>query len=510
MLLKSTRLYLFVYVTAFLTACSTAEQDHAELYPMPGQTDISPDTHLKIHFDSPPGIGTQGKIRVYDSENDTLVDVLDMSIPAGPTERRRNPDAIYTPMPYVYDTGMLTNANTKPGTPSGVALANSDTFQLTIIGGFTDAFHFYPVIVHENTATICLHHNLLRYDKTYYVQIDSGVLNSADGSFIGIQDKSWSFSTRAKAPDLSSGRLVVDHTGNGDFSTLQGALDYVPEFSEDTIEIHIKNGTYEELIYFRNKSNLIITGENRDSVMIQYANNEVFNPHPWDIKTNEWPGTFPSRRAAFAVDNCSNVQLRNLTVKTLLKGQAEGLLINGDKILVKDVSIYGDGDALQTNGRAYFENVSIDGGGDMILGRGPAFFKNCDFVSPGPFMWIRNTQANHGNIFVNCSFTGTRPSGADLARAPENKGYTYPYAEAVLLNCQLENIRDEGWGPVGGNLENLHYWEYNSTNIKDGKPADVSKRKDYSRQLTLEDDEKLIKDYSDPSFVLEGWTPNLD
>ena len=26
--------------------------------------------------------------------------------------------------------------------------------------------------------------------------------------------------------------------------------------------------------------------------------NEAFNPHPPNVATNEWPGTFPSRRAA--------------------------------------------------------------------------------------------------------------------------------------------------------------------------------------------------------------------
>ncbi|MBN1184180.1 MAG: carbohydrate esterase [Bacteroidales bacterium] len=500
--------YYLIGILLFISCNSTEVPDDVIIYPGNKEKDINPDTHLKIIFASEPVVGNRGKIKVYDSETDSLVDMIDMSIPAGPAEPNKNPVADYTTIPYKYVSGNFTNANTKPGTPSGTAIPTADTFQLTIIGGFTDAFHFYPIIVNENTATIYLHHNLLEYNKSYYVLIDSSVIFTSGGNFKGIYNKNtWCFRTRQSPPEFNN-RFVVDDNGDGDFNTLQGALDYIPDYYEDTVEIFIKKGVYEELIYFRNKSNIIINGEDREKVIIQYANNEVFNPHPWNVKTNEWPGTFPSRRAAFAVDNCTNIQLLNFTVKTLLTGQAEGLLINGNKIFVKGVNIVGSGDALQTNGPAYFEDVKIDGGGDMILGRGPAFFKDCDFYSPGPFMWIRNTKANHGNVFLNCRFTGTNPDGSVLARAPVNQGiYNYPHSEAVLINCSLKNIVPEGWGDVGGETKNMHYWEYNSTNIDDGEPVDVSRRTDFSGQLTMDKDKELIEKYSNPVFVLDGWNP---
>lgn len=499
------------FVTIFLgSSCSQTEKLNLEsTVPANNAKNINPDTHLKIAFNSKPQTGNKGKIKVYEWGTDSLVDVLDMSIPPGPTEPQKNPDATYTKVPYKYVPGNFTNANTKPGTPSGTALPTSDTFQLTIIGGFTDGFHFYPIIVHENTATIYLHHNLLEYNKRYYVLMDSGVVAPSEGNFNGIHEKStWNFCTKEYAPDLAKNQFVVDDKGSGDFNTLQGALDFIPDHYKDSVTIHVKNGLYEELVYFRNKSNIIIEGEDRDSVVVQYANNEVFNPHPWNVKTNEWPGTFPSRRAAFAIDNCTNIQLHNLTIQTLLKGQAEGLLINGNKIFVKSVNIAGSGDALQTNGTAYFEDVRIDGDADMVLGRGAAFFKDCEFYSPGPFMWIRNTDANHGNVFINCKFNGTNPEGSSLARAPVNKGiYAYPFSEAVLINCSLENIMPKGWGPVGGKTKDMHYWEYNSTNLSNGKPVDFSKRVDFSRQLNMEKDKELIENYSKPDFVLKGWIP---
>jgi len=39
--------------------------------------------------------------------------------------------------------------------------------------------------------------------------------------------------------------------------------------------------------------------------------------------------------------------------------------------------------------------------------------------------------------------------------------------------------------------------------------VDVSKRSPLSRQLDKEKDAKLISNYSNPAFVLDGWQPRL-
>ena len=481
------------------------------LFPENGAKDVNPDTHLVVTFESEPVVGESGKICIYDAADDSLVDMLDMSIPAGPTEPNKV-KVPYAQIPYEYVSGNFTNKNTKPGTPSGTAKPTPGCYQLTIIGGFTDAFHFYPVIVHGNTATIYPHNNMLEYGKSYYVKIDDGVLNISDGGFEGISKKSdWKFSTKKAGPDIKSGRFVVAADGSGDFNTVQGAVDYVPDYYPEKVTIFIKNGDYEEIVYFRNKTNITFVGESRDGVVVHYANNEVFNPHPSNVATNEWKGTFPSRRAAFMVDNSGDITLKDMTIRTDLKGQAEGLLICGERIIVSNVTIEGSGDALQANGTVYLENSSVKGDGDNILGRGACFFKNCEMISTGyVYMWVRNTAINHGNIFVDCVFRTLDGKKTEFARAPENKGYCYPYAEAVLINCKLEGISDVGWGSVGGDTSNMRYWEYNSTDLKTGKPVDVSKRHPVSRQLKMPEDKELIENYSAPEWVLGGWRPEVN
>jgi pectin methylesterase-like acyl-CoA thioesterase len=492
-----------------LAADTAAAQSPIRRFPADAAREVNPDTHLVLRFSSAPILGTSGQIRVYDAASNALVDTLDLSIPSGPTTAAAGPTPPYTQTPYQYTTAHPTNADTTPGTPSGGAGPTSRDYQLTIIGGFTDGFHFHPVIVHDNVATIYLHHNLLRYDKSYYVQIDPGVFRLADGGFTGIGGTSgWRFTTKKRPPAADTARVVVAADGSGDFNTVQGAIDFVPDHSSRRVTIFIRNGSYEEIVYFRSKSNLTIVGEDRDKVVVFYANNEVFNPHPSNISTNEWPGTFPSRRAAFMGDNSTGIHLVNLTIKTTLRGQAEGLLLTGDKNILSHVTVVGSGDALQVNGSVFITDSLIVGDGDTILGRGPAFFNRTELQSNGVFMWIRNTSANHGNVFVDCVFRKRGTGVTELARAPMNTARAYPNAEAVLINAKLEGISPIGWGAMGGDTANMHYWEFNSTNLSDGTPIDVTQRKPESRQLTIEKDAETIANYRNPAYVL-GWTPAM-
>jgi len=506
-----TNLLVIAVLAAVLFAMPAMAQNRnriVKMMPENGSVDVNIDTHLVLTMEGETAIGQQGCVSVYDKNTGKLVDRLDMSIPAGPTEGQpNNPAAQYTPTPYMYKSQHITNRNTKAGTPSGMNAWDKSRYQLDIIGGFSDGFHFYPIIVRGNTLTIYLHHNMLEYGHEYYVAIDKGVIEGFDG----IMGKNgWAFKTKENAPASDQRVLTVSADGKGDFSTVQGAMDFIPDSiasETDCFRVLVKNGEYEELVYFRNKRFVTIEGESREGVLIHYRNNEVFNPHPADIKTNEVRGTFPSRRAAFAADNCSDLIFRNLTLKTDCKGQAEGLLVNGERNFFENVHVIGDGDALQANGSCYWLNCRIDGGGDTILGRGPSFFNHCTLTSYGAFMWIRNTEENHGNIFVDCHFKGLSDY-AELGRLPDNKGKNYPHAECVLLNCILENIPVAGWGRIDDEARTAVILEFNSHDAE-GCPVDTSKRHPLMRQLHPVRDAEVIGRYSDACWVL-GWNSRTD
>jgi pectinesterase len=454
-------------------------------------------------------LGKSGMVRIYDAADHHLVDTLDMSIPAGPDPTRR----ITTPPAAAIDPAPPTPTTTTPAVRT--IPADLHNYQLDTIGGLAD-FHFYPIILHGNVATIYPHHNVLHYGRKYIVKIDPGVLTPSSGNFAGFtSDRDWVFTIKHAAPSADATRIVVAADGSGDFNTVQGAVDFVPDDPRSRITIFIKDGNYEEIVFFRNKSNLTFLGEDREKVQIGYGNNSAFNP--------PMPG--PSRRCAFSVYNSIGIQLINFSVSNYFFGQAEGLLIYGSKNIVSNVNIKGSGDALNLRGSVYLTDSRIIGDGDTVLGVGPAFFNHCELQSMGPYMWIRNTEANHGNVFVNCSFiTRERPArppqtaptspvrespGAVLARLPNNHGLNYPYAEAVLINCHLKGIPPMGWGPIEGDTSHLHLWEFNSTDLN-GHPIDVSQRHAASKQLTMAQDAKTIADYSNPAFALGGWTPVIE
>lgn len=451
-------------------------------FPANKATGVNPDTHLVLRFSTPPSLGSAGLIRIHDALTHTLVDTLDLAVAPGPRAGAAGRGAPDRPQP---------------------------TYQRTVIGGFTEGFHFYPVIVHDNVATIYPHNNVLTYDKTYTVQIDAGVL-VAEG-FSGIADAGWTFSTKPKPPDPLADRLVVAADGTGDFNTVQGAVDFIPDRSPRRVTVFIRAGTYEEIVYFRNKANITFLGEDRERVTVGYANNETFNGPPPGVPTNEKPATFPYRRASFMADHSSGIHIVNLSLRNFTPeggGQAEALLLMGGENIVSHANLYSHQDTVQFNDSVYVEHTYIEGDTDFMWGRGPAFFRDSEIreLSSSPFMWVRSTSASHGFVFVNCTLDA-RERGDPGPLLGRNTA-AYPNSEVVLINCALGNVNPAAWS-LPGDPANLHYWEYNSIRLSDGKPAEVSLRHPASKQLTKDKDAETIANYSNPAYVLGGWSPSM-
>src|SRR3954462_14713332 len=88
------------------------------LSPANGQNGVNPDTQLALSFESPPIIGTSGKIQVYDVGQDKLVDALDLAIPSSPSP--------------------FGNGSTKAN------YTDTTASQTNIVGGMD--FYFFPII----------------------------------------------------------------------------------------------------------------------------------------------------------------------------------------------------------------------------------------------------------------------------------------------------------------------------------------------------------------------------
>jgi len=440
-----------------------------------------------LTFPQPPTVGRAGEIRVYDQAGGALVDRLDLSIPAGPAGR--------------------------PGRGAAPAGTPPTAYQKAIIGGFTEGFHFYPIIVHDRTVTITLHPGVLKYGRGYYVEIDPGVIGlSGTEGFAGFHGpKAWTFRTRSAPPPANAMRIVVAADGSGDFATVQGAVDFVPNNPRRRVTIFIRSGRYEEIVYFRNKHDITFLGEDRDAVVIGYANNENFNGPPQGVGTNELPGTFPYRRASFMADASTGIHLVNLTLRNFTPqggSQAEALLLMGGRNIVSHVSAFSYQDTVQFNDSVYVADSLIEGETDFLWGRGPAFFEWTTLreLSNSPYMWVRSTSASHGFVFVASRFetTGSTGTGPFLARNTAQ----YPNSEIVVIDSMLGRINPAAWS-LPENPGQIRYWESGSIDLETGRPADIGRRHPASRQLDRDRDAAVLSRYRDPAFVFGGWTPEM-
>jgi pectin methylesterase-like acyl-CoA thioesterase len=448
-------------------------------------TGVSPDTPLHIIFAGAPVVGS-GKVQVFDARNDRLVDSIDLSV--------------------------QTRTRTIGGLPN---------------------YNYYPVLISGNQASLYLANNALAYNANYYIKIDAGAFKDRSGnSFAGFANaKAWRFKTKAAPPVAGANKLVVAADGTGDFATVQGALDFVPEGNKAPITIFIRNGIYNEIIFFTGKDNLTILGEDRKKTIIAYANNDRFNNNAGGNPFGPGaplPGTLPARsgavyrRGLFLAHRVTNLTIANLTLdNTTPQGssQAEALILNGTpraRAIITNVDLYSFQDTLQINGQAYVHNCYIEGDVDFMWGTGPSFFENCEIKSlrsNGYFTQIRNPASNHGYVFKNCTFEGAPGmTGNFLSRIAPAR---FPASEVVLIDCVLTDaVGAVGWRldqatQAAAEAPNVHYWEYKSHD-SGGRPIDLSRRLDIARQLKLPDDEKVIGNYSEPKFVLgDEWIPLL-
>ncbi|HEX8070063.1 MAG TPA: pectinesterase family protein [Pyrinomonadaceae bacterium] len=426
--------------------------------PAPGATEINTDAPLAVTFNQTPKVGTTGRLRIY-QEDGTVVDTIDMSAAA----------------------------------------------QTRVNGTVT--FNYYPVIVSGNVANIYPHQKLA-YGQNYYVTMEPGVVTDATGApFAGISDPfTWRFSTKAAGPAAGTTALTVAANGAGDFSTVQGAIDFVPANNTKRVVITVKPGTYTEIVYVQsNKPFVTVRGEDRNASVVQYANNNTFNP------------TSTTTRAMFGVDaadfTLENITLRNTTPQG--GSQAEALRGNNNRIVLNKVNLYSYQDTLllqgQSNQGGFVTDSYIEGDVDFVWGAGAVFFQNTELKmlrTDAFYNQARNAVGRNGYVYVNCKFTRANGiTGAYLNRIDPDD---FPYSQIVLINSQLDGVRPDPWqfnspsfAVNATNYPNIRMWEYNSRDLN-GNALDVSQRAAVSRQLTAAE----AAQWSDPSFVLGGWTPS--
>jgi pectin methylesterase-like acyl-CoA thioesterase len=444
------------------------------MFPAAGAKDVCADTQLKLTFTGTPVIG-KGKIEILDAADNSTVATID---PAAP--------------PPVKTIGGLPN------------------------------YSYYPVLIDGNQATLTLP-AALAYNNTYYVKIDAGAFGD---SFAAMSDpNAWRFTTKQSPPESGKARLTVAADGSGDFATVQGALDFIPDGNDTPVTVFIKTGTYNEIICFTNRNSVTLLGEDRKKTIIAYPNNDRFNhnsggnpfaPDAGAPVAASFGRGAVYHRGMFLGHHVKDLTIANLTLHNTSPhgaSQAEAIILNGSQdahAILSNCDLYSFQDTLQINGQAYISNCYIEGDVDFMWGTGPCFFDNCHITTVrtgGYYTQIRNPPSNHGFVYKNCTLDGAPDVTANfLSRIQPTR---FPSSEVVLIDCTMTDAVSETAWKLQQTTDplNIHFWEYNPHHA-DGTPVDVSKRASFSKQLKLPEDKDDVDHYSDPTWVLGGkWTP---
>ncbi len=253
-------------------------------------------------------------------------------------------------------------------------------------------------------------------------------------------------------------RIVVDIKGRGDYRSIQGAINSLPDSAATPRVIYIKKGVYKEKLYIE-KANIELQGEDREKVIITAA-----------IARDEWRcGHTDDWGVATMNVGASDITLRNLTFTNsygfdfvpqtiycaadTTASKMKPLRKDGHQMALRTMNgatrlrafncrfrSYG-GDTVSPwevdNGLWYFKNCIMEGGVDFYCPRGWAWAENCEFIThTGPAaIWHDGSKFEDSKtVLVNCSFKGY--DGFMLGRYHRD-------AQFYLVNCSFaDNMRD--------------------------------------------------------------------
>lgn len=298
------------------------------------------------------------------------------------------------------------------------------------------------------------------------------------------------------AQKITTYDYVVSPNGKGDFTTVQEAINAVPDFRKKQTRILLTKGIYKEkLIISPSKTNLALIGE--DGAVISYDD--------YSNKMNIFGETKGTSGSSSVYLYAPDFYVENITFQNTSGpvGQAVACLVVGDRIHFKKCRFLGFQDTLYTWGvdsRQYYEECYIEGTVDFIFGASTAVFQRCHIHSKSNgFITAPSTPLGkeYGYVFLDCKLTAeTDVNNVYLSRPWR------PYAQAVFIHCNLgKHINPTGWNNWDNeeNETTVFYAEYQNV----GEGACTDKRVPYSHQL------ENISHYAIQTILggEDGWNP---
>jgi pectinesterase len=276
--------------------------------------------------------------------------------------------------------------------------------------------------------------------------------------------------------------ITVARDGSGNYTTIQSAIDAVPDNSTDRTVVFIKNGIYiEKVVIPSTKTNLTLVGEDVNQTILSW--NEAVAVQ-WVRENNvilEGPHTAPT-----LIVDANDFMMLNLTVENSYGYQYAGpqalaIRTAGDRQVFLHCKFFSYQDTYMTFGRSrnYTKDCLIEGAVDFIFGTGVNVFDSCIFnsIRNGGYYTAASTDANWDFGYV---IRDTRLTSA-AGNANQSLGRTWSNTtKCVFYQCDLNNIvSSQAWFKWADQIDiDFNVAEYKSIN-----QGNIDNRPTYSKQM---------------------------
>ena len=325
--------------------------------------------------------------------------------------------------------------------------------------------------------------------------------------------------------------IVVAKDGTGDFTSIQAAIDAIPEApGRSPALVLVCAGEYREKVVIH-RDHVRLVGEDRDRTVLTWNGCAMDQYEDGTVK-----GTFLS---ATLMTTGRNIEVENMTVRNDAGdgrevGQAVAVYAAGDRGIWRNCRFIAHQDTLYcgpvrlpntledilprrghaeeairveggplTFSRQYFERCFIRGDVDFIFGSYRCWFEGCTLFmnARGGFYTAANTnQAQpYGFVFHRCRLTGECGTGEGFLGRPWRK-----YARTLFLECEMdEHVAPEGfcdWDADRVVTDRCGEWRTT------GARADQSARHPAQKRLTEE--EAMLVTLPQVLGGTDGWQPD--
>jgi unsaturated rhamnogalacturonyl hydrolase len=247
----------------------------------------------------------------------------------------------------------------------------------------------------------------------------------------------------------NSQTLVVDAAGHGDFTTVQAAINSLPDSAPVPRRIVIRNGIYHEKLFIE-KNNLILEGEDRATTILTFA----IARDAWrcDHKDDWGVATLNLKGSDITLLNLSIVNsygFDNRVASTTVPCGVDSVKVVGRqghqmalrssettrlKVINCTLRAFGGDTVSPWNvaaGMFYFKDCFMEGGVDFYCPRGWAYAEHCTFLAdngPACIWHDGSVDPDSKTVLRDCTFTGY--DGFKLGRYHRD-------AQFYLIDCHF-------------------------------------------------------------------------